>query len=135
MVINDGIITCSTDTDTSPLILMTVDKEIIWQIDAQNLDYSSDYDDGVLYYVKDRNVYIVRVTAEEEKVGIMGDADGNGKITAADARYSLRASVGLETITEKLLALLDVNKDKAITAADARLILRASVGLEDHTKW
>ena len=61
MVINDGIITCSTDTDTSPLILMTVDKEIIWQIDAQNLDYSSDYDDGVLYYVKFNELHFLSV--------------------------------------------------------------------------
>ncbi len=135
MAINDGIITCSTDTKTAPLTLMTVNKEIIWQTEAENVDTSSVYNEGVLYYIKDRCVYVVSVTAEEEKDSIMGDADGNGKITAADARYSLRASVGLEALSEELTALLDVNKDKAVTAADARLILRASVGLEDQTKW
>lgn len=134
MGIYDGIITCSKNND-SPLVLMTADQEVVWQLDSDSVDNTSAYNDGVLYYTKDGYVHVVTVTAEEEKDGIMGDADGNGKITAADARYSLRASVGLETVTEELLALLDVNKDKAVTAADARLILRASVGLEDHTKW
>ncbi len=65
---------------------------------------------------------------------ILGDVDGNGDITAADARLALRASVGLETLsdTAKLAANADLTGD--ITAADARLILRASVGLESlHT--
>ncbi len=134
LYIHDGIITSQLN-ENAPITLMTVNKEIIWQLDAKESDTASTYDDGVLYYIKDSYVHIVTVTAEEEKDGIMGDADGNGKITAADARYSLRASVGLETVTEELIALLDINKDKAVTAADARLILRASVGLEDHTKW
>ena len=69
-----------------------------------------------------------------------GDVDGDGSITAADARLALRASVGL---TEKgdvakdsagYLAC-DVDRDGKVTSADARLILRASVGLEDPEKW
>ncbi len=134
LYIHDGIITSQLN-ENAPITLMTVNKEIIWQFDEKESDTASTYNDGVLYYIKDGYVHVVTITAEEEKDGIMGDADGNGKITAADARYSLRASVGLEAVTEELLALLDVNKDKAVTAADARLILRASVGLEDQTKW
>ena len=70
----------------------------------------------------------------------LGDVDGDGSITAADARLALRASVGL---TEKgdvakdsagYLAC-DVDRDGKVTSADARLILRASVGLEDPEKW
>ncbi|MBQ3537363.1 MAG: amidase domain-containing protein [Clostridia bacterium] len=61
---------------------------------------------------------------------IPGDVDGNGKITAADARIALRCSVGLESLSEAELKAADADKNGKITAADARLILRASVGLE-----
>lgn len=60
-----------------------------------------------------------------------GDLNGDGKITAADARLALRAAVGLEHFSERKKALGDVNYDGRITAADARLILRAAVGLEE----
>lgn len=66
---------------------------------------------------------------ESEKL-TAGDVDGNGKITAADARIALRCSVGLESLSEAELKAADADKNGKITAADARLILRASVGLE-----
>ena len=59
-----------------------------------------------------------------------GDVDGNGTVTAADARLALRASVSLEVLDEKQLLSADVDGIAGVTAADARLILRASVGLE-----
>lgn len=58
---------------------------------------------------------------------IKGDADGDGKITAADARLILRAAVGLEEVP---LERGDMDGDGKITAADAREVLRDSVGLE-----
>lgn len=66
-----------------------------------------------------------------------GDIDGDGKISAADARLALRRSVGLENYKEGSDAFLacDVDFDGKVSAADARLILRASVGLEDPTLW
>ena len=66
-----------------------------------------------------------------------GDVDGNGEISAADARLALRRSVGLETYEPGSPAFLacDVLRDGNVTAADARLILRASVGLEDPATW
>lgn len=59
-----------------------------------------------------------------------GDVDNDGKITAADARYVLRQSVGLENISETDFFTADMDSDGKITAADARIILRISVGLE-----
>lgn len=59
-----------------------------------------------------------------------GDVDGNGSITAADARLALRASVGLESFTDEQTLSADIDANGTVTAADARLILRASVGLE-----
>ena len=65
---------------------------------------------------------------------ILGDIDGDGAIKAADARLALRASVGLETLSETQKKAADADFDGVIKAADARLILRASVGLETlHT--
>lgn len=59
-----------------------------------------------------------------------GDVNGDGRLTAADARLVLRASVGLEKITAELLKMGDTDSDGKLTATDARKILRASVGLE-----
>lgn len=64
----------------------------------------------------------------------VGDVDGDGKITAADARLALRASVGLETLDGLQSDCADADADGVITAADARAILRASVGLEELKK-
>lgn len=65
-----------------------------------------------------------------------GDVNCDGKITAADARSVLRASVGLEKIEEgsARYKAANVNAD-TLAASDARLILRASVGLEDPKQW
>ena len=58
-----------------------------------------------------------------------GDADCDGKVTAADARLALRASVDLETLSEYAAKAADTDSDGKITAADARVILRLAVGL------
>lgn len=55
---------------------------------------------------------------------IKGDVDGDGKVTASDARLILRASVGLETLD---LERADVDGDGKITSADAREALRTAV--------
>ena len=70
-----------------------------------------------------------------EAIRIIGDADGDGKVTSADARLALRASVRLkekDDVTEGSAGYLacDVDHDGEVTPTDARLILRASVGLE-----
>ena len=64
---------------------------------------------------------------------VPGDADGDGRITSADARLALRRSVNLEDFPEESAAYYacDADKDRKVTSADARLILRASVGLEE----
>ena len=65
----------------------------------------------------------------------LGDVDGDGARSSADARLALRASVKLEHYDEGSDAYLaaDADGDGAISSADARSILRASVGLETLT--
>lgn len=60
----------------------------------------------------------------------IGDINADGTVSAADARLALRASVGLEKLTDTQFKSADVNNDSKVTAADARTILRVSVGLE-----
>ena len=62
--------------------------------------------------------------------GTRGDADGDGRVTARDARLALRASARLETLEPAAFACVDLNGDGKITAAEARKILRYSAKLE-----
>lgn len=92
--------------------------------------------------LKERTCTVCKQTKTETvpklvKTYTPGDVDGDGKISAADARLALRRSVGLEDYKEgsdKFLAC-DVDFDGKVSAADARLILRASVGLENPKTW
>lgn len=58
---------------------------------------------------------------------IKGDVDGDGKVTASDARLILRAAVGLEEISTETG---DLDGDGKITASDSREALRISTGQE-----
>ena len=66
----------------------------------------------------------------DELVIGLGDVDGDGKLTAADARLTLRAAAQMIELTMQQEANADVDKDGKITAMDARLILRAVTGME-----
>lgn len=59
-----------------------------------------------------------------------GDVNGDGKITASDARAALRISASLMTPDESERLAADVTGDGKITASDARKILRVSAGLD-----
>ena len=56
---------------------------------------------------------------------LCGDANDDGKITAGDALFALRAAVGTTTCP---LQVCDYTGDGKIAASDALSILRASVG-------
>ncbi len=75
--------------------------------------------------------FSVILFASAETTNSIGDVNGDGKISASDARLALRASVGLEKLTDTQFKSADVNNDNKVTASDARTILRVSVGLEN----
>lgn len=60
---------------------------------------------------------------------VPGDANGNGELTASDARQILRVSAKLAKFSTKQTELCDINGDGIITASDARLALRMSAKL------
>lgn len=60
-----------------------------------------------------------------------GDPDGDGSITAADARYVLRAAVGLESPDYERLCRVDYYNNGVVSSESARITLRLAVGLEN----
>lgn len=61
---------------------------------------------------------------------MLGDVDFNGKITASDARITLRVAAQLETISRIQMSAADYDEDRSITSKDARCILRLSAGFD-----
>lgn len=59
---------------------------------------------------------------------VYGDVNGDGKITAVDARWVLQAASGARQLSAVQQVLADVNSDGKITAVDARWILQAASG-------
>lgn len=69
-----------------------------------------------------------KLTADEK--AHRADANCDGNVNAADARYALRCAARLDEPPEKLKYAVDINGDGVITAADARTILRIAAKLE-----
>ncbi len=60
-----------------------------------------------------------------------GDMNGDGKVTASDARIILRHAARLENIEDSLLPAADADGDGRISASDARMVLRYAAKLID----
>ena len=58
-----------------------------------------------------------------------GDANNDGKVSAADATAILKDAVGIEKLSGIAAANADMNDDGKINAADATAILKSVVGL------
>lgn len=83
---------------------------------------------------EDKNENDTNNNTEETVLLTMGDVNGDGKVTAADARMVLRAAAKLIKLNESQLVVADVNFDNKVTAADARKILRVAAKL-DTIEW
>ena len=70
----------------------------------------------------------VCVTAKE---AVKGDFNGDGKLSAIDAREILMVSAGTKTATKEQISNCDIDGNGKLSAVDARKILRAVAGLED----
>ena len=64
----------------------------------------------------------------------LGDPDNNGKVDTMDARFALRAAIGLNTPTPEQLAAADVDGNGKVATDDARIILRVALGLMHLSK-
>lgn len=63
--------------------------------------------------------------------GGKGELDGDGTITAVDARWALQAAANMRVLTEEQQAVADVNGDGNIDAVDARWILQTAAGIRE----
>ena len=77
-------------------------------------------------YAKTNELKYEYLTTGENPSVLVGDANGDGEITAFDARLVLKMAASEETPTAEEIALLDTNGDGKITAFDARNILKAA---------
>ena len=70
-----------------------------------------------------------------------GDVNGDGEVTAVDAREVLRVYVNDEILDFDETQLADMNKDGNVTVIDARMILQVAVGekekeeIKDSIDW
>lgn len=62
-------------------------------------------------------------------VVISGEVNGDGKITAVDARWALQIAAGIREATPAQRFVSEINNDKKITAIDARWILQIAAGI------
>lgn len=65
---------------------------------------------------------------------VLGDGNGDGKMTAIDARIVLQIAAGLVVANDEQMITLDYNKDGNISAQDARKILRKVAGFQDYAE-
>ena len=75
-------------------------------------------------------VIAILCTMLTASAGYLGDVNGDGKITVADARLTLRASARIEALNASAEKNADVNKDGKVNAADARMILRVAARID-----
>lgn len=73
--------------------------------------------------------YIMIKPAENQAVSILGDVNGDGKVTAKDSMQVHRFVIHLAQLDENQQKLADVDKNGKVTAADALVILRYTIGL------
>ncbi len=107
-------------------LTITLDDEVKEQFDSTFANGT--YVEGYVYFTNKDNSGATADSPVGE--GILGDANLDGKVTAADAAEILRAVVGLTELNAAAQFFADVNEDGQVTAADAAFILRAVVGLE-----
>lgn len=69
------------------------------------------------------------LVTEKALTAILGDVNGDGKVTAIDARWVLQIAAGVKTVSVQEMAMADVNGDDKVTAIDARQILKIAAGL------
>lgn len=77
---------------------------------------------------------VTRTSAESTRTLALGDIDGNGSITTADARMILEAVMNTRVLDAAQMKAADYNSDGNVDASDARLVLRKAVGISDSVQ-
>lgn len=112
----DTVINCSMVIDTiNSMAYLTVNGNTV----SVATDCQSISEIRFVTATGERNLYVGKTAISS---CLLGDADGNGSVTAADAAQILKYGMGIGDIKEMLLA--DINCDGKINILDAILILK-----------
>ena len=105
-------------------------KEVTDQVEITGFDSSKAGTVNVtVVYAALSSVFTVTVK-EKEKTVMVGDSNGDGRITAKDSLNVLRYSIGLwKNVSADIIAALDVDGNGKVTASDALRIQRYAIGL------
>ncbi len=94
-----------------------------------NQEIVATYENGYLIFETTKlGEFVVEV---ETKQGLLGDSNGDGKVSSIDARWVLQVAAGTRVATEEEKARMDANGSGTITAIDARWILQAVAGTRE----
>ena len=98
--------------------------------DGTLTDMKAYFVNGCMVFVTDHfSKYVLAY--EESSTDLKGDINGDGKVTAIDARWVLQIAAGIRQVTEEEKAAVDFNKDGKVTAIDARWVLQAAAGIRE----
>lgn len=97
------------------------------ETDGTFTDMNAYFANGYMVFTTDHfSKYII--TTEEPSLVLPGDINGDGKVTAVDARWVLQIAAGTREVTEDEKKSVDLNKDGKVTAVDARWVLQIAAG-------
>ena len=97
------------------------------EADGSYTDMKAEYKNGCMVFVTEHfSEYVISVN--KPSAVLLGDVNGDGKITTVDAKWVLQAVSGSRTLTPEQIAAADVNGDGKITTVDAKWILQAVSG-------
>ncbi len=112
-------------TDTSWIILPAECRIVAGESEASAKEVSTeDFLAGLATFG------YVKITSLADPV-LYGDVDGNGKVNAVDALWTLQAAVGKRNLTDMQFTAANVNGDDKANAVDALLILKKAVNKLD----
>jgi len=127
--VSDGFVVTSVNKTVADLLAVSNATNVLTAT-GENADAATVLATGMQLVITDGETVVGCM-----EIVILGDVDGDGIITAGDARMALRASVGLDVLNAARQKAADTDTSNTIAASDAREILRAAVGLDDPVVW
>ncbi len=127
---DNNIIIINTEMTAEECMSIIVSEDIetikILDSDGNELALESPVCTGYTIQALDENGEVMK----EYVTSILMDVDGNGKVTASDARLALRCAAKLDALEGVYAIAADADSDGTIEPSDARVILRNAADLE-----
>ncbi len=100
------------------------------ETDGTYTDMHATYQNGYMVFTTDHfSTYVLTTEKLDAPTYTLGDLNGDGKLSAVDARFVLQAASGARVLDDTQKAAADVNGDGKINAVDARWILQVASGV------